>query len=78
MVGVPGICGGEPTVAGTRIPVRSLVILWDYYHDVERLLRAFPRLDGSAIECVLAFSEVNRTEIDRLIEENERAAYSAD
>lgn len=74
----PRICGGEPTVAGTRVPVRSVVIQWQLYGDYDRVQEAFPRLDISAIKAALAFYEDNREEIDRLIEENERAAYAAD
>lgn len=74
----PRICGGDPTVAGTRVPVSSVVIQWHYYQDFERVQRAFPRLDIPAIKAALAFYEDNREEIDRLIEEHERAAYSAD
>ncbi|MBI4491385.1 MAG: DUF433 domain-containing protein [Chloroflexi bacterium] len=74
----PGVCGGEPTVEGTRIPVRSIVIQWQYYQDLERVRSAFPRLNIPTIKAALTFYEANREEIDRLIEENEQAAYSAD
>lgn len=74
----PRICGGQPTVAGTRVPVRSVVIQWQLYHDLNRVQSAFPRLDIPAIQAALAFYESHREEIDHLIEENERAAYSAD
>jgi uncharacterized protein (DUF433 family) len=74
----PRICGGEPTVVGTRVPVRSIVLQWQHYRDLERVRRAFPRLDAEAIKVALAFYEANREEIDRLIEENERAAYAAE
>ena len=74
----PRICGGEPTVAGTRVPVSSLVVQWQYYHDFERVQRAYPHLDISAIKAALAFYKANRPEIDRLIEESEQAAYAAD
>ena len=74
----PRICGGDPIVAGTRIPVHSIVIQWQLYHDVNRLMQAFPRLDAAAIQTALAFYEANRVEIDGLIEEHERAAYSTD
>jgi uncharacterized protein (DUF433 family) len=74
----PRICGGDPVVAGTRVPVHSVVIQWRYYHDVDRLIQAFPRLDAAAIKTALAFYEANRAEIDRLIEEHEQAAYSTD
>ena len=74
----PRICGGDPIVAGTRIPVHSVVIQWQLYHDINRLMQAFPRLDAAAIRTALAFYEANRAEIDGLIQEHERAAYSAD
>lgn len=74
----PRICGGDPVVAGTRIPVHSVVIQWRYYQDVDRLIEAFPRLDAAAIETALAFCEANRAEIDGLIEGHEQAAYSTD
>jgi uncharacterized protein (DUF433 family) len=74
----PRICGGDPVVAGTRVPVHSIVIHWQYYHDIERLRRAYPHLDALAIECALAYYEAHRTEIDQLIVEHEQAAYSAD
>jgi uncharacterized protein (DUF433 family) len=74
----PRICGGDPIVAGTRVPVHSVVIQWQLYHDIDRLIEAFPRLDAAAIQTALVFYEANRAEIDALIEEHERAAYSAD
>ena len=74
----PRICGGDPTVAGTRVPVRSVVIQWQLYQNLECIREAFPRLDIPAIKAALAFYEDNRAEISRLIEENERAAYAAD
>jgi uncharacterized protein (DUF433 family) len=74
----PRICGGDPTVAGTRIPVHSIVVQWRLYHDVDRLIEAFPRLDAAAIRVALEYYEEHRQEIDGLIEEHEQAAYSAD
>ena len=65
-------------MAGTRVPVSSVVIQWQHYQNFERVQKAFPRLDVPAIEAALAFYEANRAEIDRLIEESERAAYSSD
>lgn len=74
----PRICGGDPIVAGTRVPVHSVVIQWQLYHDINRLIEAFPRLDAAAVQTALAFYETHRAEIDALIEEHERAAYSTD
>lgn len=74
----PHICGGEPTVAGTHVPVSSVVVQWQHYQNFERGRRAFPNLDTPVIETAAAFYDENQEEIDRLIEESEQAAYSAD
>lgn len=74
----PLICGGEPTIEGTRVPVRSIVIQWQHGKDLERVRRAYPRLDVPTIRDALSFYEQNRAEIDRLIEENEQAASAPD
>lgn len=73
----PAVCGGEPTIEGTRVPVRSIVIQWLFYRDVVRVQSAFPRVDVPTIEGALAYYETHREEIDRLIEENEQAAYAS-
>lgn len=67
----PSVLGGEPTVAGTRIAVRIIVVTLRQDMDIALLLDAFPRLDRAAIEEALAFYEANRAEIDRYIQENE-------
>jgi uncharacterized protein (DUF433 family) len=72
------ICGGEPIVDGTRVPVRSIVLQWQHYQNLERVRAAFPRLDAQAIKEALAFYQANREEIDRLIEDNEQAAYTTE
>lgn len=74
----PRICGGEPTLAGTRVPVSSIVIQWRFDQDVDRLLDAFPHLDSAAIERALGYYAKHRAEIDRLIDENERSANSSE
>jgi uncharacterized protein (DUF433 family) len=74
----PRICGGEPIVAGTRVPVRSVVVQWRLYRDVARIQSAFPRLDAPAVKAALAYYAAHQAEIDSLIEENERAIYSTD
>ena len=50
----PEIVGGEATVRDTRVPVRSIVLMYRLYQDIDRLRRAFPRLDGDAIAEALA------------------------
>ena len=91
MVGVPArrepaprivsdeqVLGGEPTVAGTRVPVRSLVIACGRYAgDVDQIARAY-RLDAEAVRGALTYYQAHREEIDALIRDNELAAESTD
>jgi uncharacterized protein (DUF433 family) len=74
----PAVCGGEPTIVGTRIPVRSIVIQWQFYQDLDRVQRAFPRADIPAIKEALAYYEAHREEVDALIDESEQAAYATE
>lgn len=67
----PRILGGEPTVRGTRVPVRSIVLAHRYYRDIERVCQAYPMLDRAAVDDALAFYRANADEIDRYIAENE-------
>ena len=67
----PRILDGEPTVAGTRVPVRSIVLTQRLYGDLSRVLQAFPMLDRAAVDAALAFYAANREEVDRAIAENE-------
>ena len=74
IVRVPGICGGEPIVQGTRIPVKSIVVQWMQYRGVDRVRNAFPRLDSEAVQCALDYYANHTAEIDQLIQESEQAA----
>ncbi len=67
----PVIGGGAPTVQGTRVPVRSIVVLHQRYGETERRRRAFPRLDRDDLREALDFSSAHRAEVDTLIAENE-------
>jgi uncharacterized protein (DUF433 family) len=65
------VCGGEPTIKGTRIPVRAIVIEYQRHKDLGWVHRGYPRLDVPTIQEALAFYEANREEIDRAISDNE-------
>jgi len=78
IVRVPGYCGGDPTIEGTRVPVHNVVIQWQEYKDFDRVLEAFPHLDIPAIQTALSYYEKHRDEIDRLIQEAEEDAYRSD
>jgi uncharacterized protein (DUF433 family) len=72
----PNVCGGDPTIAGTRIPVQSVVVSYQIYGDVGRVRQAYPRLDETDIQAALTYYDAHREEIDRLIAENEQAIES--
>ncbi|MBI4491685.1 MAG: DUF433 domain-containing protein [Chloroflexi bacterium] len=74
----PRVCGGEPTIKGTRIPVRSIVIEYQRYHDLEWVRAGYPQLDVPTIQEALTFYEAHREEIDRSIAENEEEDEGAD
>jgi uncharacterized protein (DUF433 family) len=73
----PKICGGEPVIAGTRIPASSVVVQWLYYRDLDRVLSAFPHLDREGVECALDYYGKHKSEIDLLIEKSEQAANAS-
>ncbi|MGH2355765.1 MAG: DUF433 domain-containing protein [Chloroflexota bacterium] len=69
----PKILGGEPSVRGTRIPVRSLVTSLRRYGTPAQVAGAYA-LPVDVVEEGLAYYAAHREEIDGLIQENERAA----
>jgi uncharacterized protein (DUF433 family) len=73
----PRIAGGEPIIRGTRVPVRSIVLLCRH-EGIDGVCRAFPGVKREAVEEALAFYEQNRAEIDHAIAANEREAYRTD
>ena len=67
----PRILSGEPSIEGTRVPVRSIVQVFQVEGDVDVVGQAFPMLDRTTIEIALAFYLAHRDEIDRYIAENQ-------
>jgi uncharacterized protein (DUF433 family) len=66
----PRVLGGEPIVEGTRVPVRSIVLVSRYAPDLDYVCRAFA-LPPQAVQLALRHYEQNRTEIDQYIADNE-------
>ena len=63
------IQGGEPIVAGTRTPVRTVAVLFHitYPNDRARVLQALPHLSAAQIDAALRYYNEHRDEIDALI-----------
>ena len=67
----PEVQGGEPTIAGTRIPVRVIVVAHRYVPDLDRLCEGYPPLTPELVQEALTFYAANRAEIDALIVAND-------
>lgn len=67
----PKILSGEPIVAGTRVPVRAIVLMHRLYKDVAGVQRALSHLSQTEIEEALTYYKKNRAEIDRYIRQND-------
>ena len=65
------ILGGEPTLEGTRVPVRSIVVATRFLESIDEIVDAYPMLDRESVEAALAFYRTHQAEIDRHIAENE-------
>ena len=55
----PEICGGAPTIRGTRIPVEMILVHLRAGYSREETFRHYPRLPLDGIEAVVAWAEQN-------------------
>ncbi len=69
----PGVCGGEPRIAGTRIPVWVLEQARRLGATEADLLRSYPTLRAEDLVNAWAYVRSHRDEIERQISENEAA-----
>jgi uncharacterized protein (DUF433 family) len=70
----PRVCGGEPCIVRTRIPVWVLEQSRRLGVSEAELLRSYPTLRAADLVNAWAFVRSHRDEIDRQIRENEEAA----
>lgn len=69
----PGVCGGDPCIVRTRIPVWVLVRARRLGTSEAELLRCYPTLRAEDLANAWAYYRVHREEIDRQIGEHEAA-----
>lgn len=67
----PRVCGGSARIAGTRIPVWSLVSWRREGLGDREILENFPTLQPTDLINAWAYAERHSSEIDREIEEND-------
>jgi uncharacterized protein (DUF433 family) len=51
-----GICGGQPVIKGTRIPIRTVLACLAAGDTIEQILEEFPLLTLEAVRAVIAFA----------------------
>jgi len=68
----PGICGGRPRIAGTRIRVSNVVLWTEQGNSADDIVSGYPHLTLSDVHAALAFYFDNREQMDKLIAEDER------
>ncbi|MHB1036937.1 MAG: DUF433 domain-containing protein [Pirellulales bacterium] len=69
----PGVCGGEPCIVRTRIPVWVLEQSRRQGVNEADLLRSYPTLRAEDLANAWAYVRAHREEIDQQIRENEEA-----
>lgn len=69
----PDVCGGEPCIVRTRIPVWVLVQARQLGLSEADLLRAYPSLRAEDLVNAWAYYRSHRNEIEQQIRENEAA-----
>ncbi|MEH2242679.1 DUF433 domain-containing protein [Nostoc sp.] len=62
-----GVCGGQPRIRNTRIPVWTLVVFRQQGADKEELLRNYPTLTDDDLTDAWAYYEQHREELDQAI-----------
>ena len=63
-----GVCGGRPTIAGTRIEVAAVAYRYRRGESVDELLEAWPHLTPGQIHAALSHYFDHQQEVDSDIE----------
>ncbi len=69
----PRVCGGEPCIVRTRIPVWVLAQSRRLGMSEADILKSYPTLRAEDLVNAWAYEQSHREEIDRQIAENEKA-----
>lgn len=72
IVVTPGVCGGRPRIAGSRIRVQDVASPHERLgHTPDEIVAAYPQLSLADIHAALAYYFDHRDEVRRLIAEDE-------
>ncbi|MDF0676427.1 MAG: DUF433 domain-containing protein [Nitrospira sp.] len=68
-----GVCGGEPVIAGTRIPVRLIYQRTQNGDNVETIRQAYPNLTPAQVHDALSYAYDHLAEIEQEIQREAKA-----
>jgi uncharacterized protein (DUF433 family) len=61
---VPGRCGGQPVIAGTRIRVATILVWYRQGLSVEEIVQTYPHIRPSDVHDALAYAYEHPGEIE--------------
>jgi uncharacterized protein (DUF433 family) len=64
---VPGMCGGDPIIVGTRIRVADIVTMRRNGYTTGAIIRAHPGLHKKWIQAAMQYYRSHQSEIDEYI-----------
>lgn len=71
IVQTPGVCGGRPRIAGTRITVRNIVVWSQMGWTPEKIIGHIEHLSLGQVHAALAYYYANQREMDAAFVEEE-------
>lgn len=80
IVSTPGVCGGSPRIAGTRIPVKAIAELYNDGWSAERIAAERPAAELNEVHAAIAYYLTNKQAVDEDIAAGDAfiAAYIAE
>lgn len=70
IVQVSGVCGGQPTLKGTRISVQHIAYLYKAGDTVEDILQTYPYLPAAAVYDAISYYLDHQSAIEQEIADN--------
>lgn len=68
----PGVCGGKPRIAGTRIRVLDIVVFYEHHGlSPDQIVSGYPHISLADVHAALAYYHDHRDEINRQMRSEE-------
>jgi uncharacterized protein (DUF433 family) len=67
----PGVCGGQPRIAGHRIRVQDIVLWTEQGQSADEIVSSFPQLTLADVYAALTFYHDHQAEVDADIRQDE-------